>query len=272
MQHNEARLKVESLVSIHAKLDCIACWLPLYYPAIYEGERPLIHDLTKLQEAVGYIFTDPLLPLQALTHKSYANELGSSAEHNERLEFLGDAVLELAVSDLIFRRYPDIPEGGLTRIRAEVVSEQGLSELAQGLNLGVELKLGKGELKSGGQDKPSVLSDAFEALLGAIYLDGGFSVVQQVVERVFSEAIEKAAYQRYGSDYKTCLQERLQARYNELPIYHLVEATGPDHDRVFFIEVRYQGKLLGKGKGPSKKRAEQQAAAAALEHPLLRKL
>ncbi|MDB4610190.1 ribonuclease III [Verrucomicrobia bacterium] len=231
-----------------------------------------MHDLTKLQEALGYSFSDSLLPLQALTHKSFANEQGSSTDHNERLEFLGDAVLELAISDFIFRRYPDIPEGGLTRIRAEVVSEQGLSELARGLELGEELKLGKGEYKSGGQNKPSVLSDAFEALLGAIYLDGGMLVVQQVVERIFSAAIERAAHQRYGSDYKTCLQERLQARYNELPCYELVETQGPDHDRVFFIEVRYQHKLLGKGRGHSKKRAEQQAAAAALEHPLLREL
>jgi ribonuclease-3 len=231
-----------------------------------------MRDLTRLQEALGYSFGDPSLPLQALTHKSFANEMGSSADHNERLEFLGDAVLELAISNLIFRRYPDIPEGGLTRIRAEVVSELGLSALARELNLGVELRLGKGEHRSGGQDKPSVLSDAFEALLGAIYLDGGPAVVQQVVERVFLPAIERAALQRYGSDYKTCLQERLQARYNELPGYQLIETQGPDHDRVFYVEVRYQNKLLGKGKGPSKKRAEQQAAAAALEHPSLREL
>lgn len=229
-------------------------------------------DLIKLQEALGYNFSNSSLPLQALTHKSFANEQGASAEHNERLEFLGDAVLELAISDLIFRRYPDIPEGGLTRIRAEVVSELGLSELARGLELGEELRLGRGEYKSGGQHKPSVLSDAFEALLGAVYLDGGQTEVQQVVERIFSAAIELAAHQRYGSDYKTCLQERLQARFNELPNYQLVETEGPDHDRVFFIEVRYQNKLLGKGKGHSKKRAEQQAAAAALEHPSLREL
>ncbi len=229
-------------------------------------------DLTRLEAALGYHFTNPELPQQALTHKSFANEQGSSVDHNERLEFLGDAVLELAVSDLVYRRYPDIPEGGLTRIRAEVVSEVGLSALARGLELGGVLRLGKGELKSGGQDKPSVLSDAFEALLGAVYLDSGLEAAQQVVDRVFSSAIEEAAQLRYGSDYKTCLQERLQARFNELPNYEMVETSGPDHDRQFFVEVRFQGKLLGRGKGPSKKRAEQQAAASALEHPSVREL
>ncbi len=223
-----------------------------------------------LEKTIGYCFSDPRLPLQALTHKSYSNEQPGFVPHNERLEFLGDAVLELAVSDWIFRHYPDIPEGGLTRIRAEVVSEKGLSEIARQLQIGNGLRLGKGEQKNGGNEKPSLLADALEALLGAVYRDGGFIPVCQVIEKVFVATIERSAQLRYGSDYKTCLQERLQARYNQLPEYLLEQASGPDHERIFSMEVRFAGKLLGKGSGTSKKNAEQKAAAAALDHPLLR--
>ncbi len=191
--------------------------------------------------------------------------------HNERLEFLGDAVLELAISDWIYNHYPHIPEGGLTRIRAEVVSEKGLTEIARELSLGDGLRLGKGEEKSGGREKPSLLSDALEALLGAVYCDGGFAEVSRVVARIFRAAIEKSALQRYGSDYKTCLQERLQAQHGALPEYILTQVSGPDHERVFSIEVHFMGKLLGKGSGTSKKSAEQKAAAVALDHPLARK-
>jgi ribonuclease-3 len=206
-----------------------------------------------------------------LTHKSYSNEQSEVTTDNERLEFLGDAVLELAVSDLVYQRYPDIPEGGLTRIRSEVVCEAGLASVAQQLDLGSGLLLGKGEEKSGGREKPSLLSDALEALLGAVYCDGGFDAAYRVVDEIFTELIEKTTLSRYGTDYKTCLQERLQAGYGQLPEYILVQVSGPDHDRIFSMEVRFDGKLLGSGRGPSKKRAEQQAAAAALDHALVRK-
>jgi ribonuclease-3 len=229
-------------------------------------------SLENLEAAFGYSFVDRQLPLQALTHKSFSNEQSEDALHNERLEFLGDAVLELAVSDWVFRRYPDIPEGGLTRIRAEVVSEKGLAGLARQLELGDGLRLGRGEEKSGGREKDSLLADAFEALLGAIYCDGGFAAVCAVVERVFAAPIEQSTCSRYGTDYKTCLQERLQARHGGLPDYQLLRVSGPDHDRVYTMEVRFAGKLLGSGRGPSKKRAEQQAAAVALDHPLVREL
>jgi ribonuclease-3 len=223
-----------------------------------------------LEKALNYRFTDRQLLLQALTHKSFSNEQNEDVLHNERLEFLGDAVLELAVSEMVFRQYPDIPEGGLTRIRAEVVSEKGLAAIAQQLELGADLRLGKGEEKSGGREKPSLLSDALEALLGAIYCDAGFAAACQAVERLFSEAIQQSAQSRYGTDYKTRLQERLQAKYGQLPDYRQVQVAGPDHARIFSMEVRFDGKLLGRGRGPSKKRAEQQAAACALDHPLLR--
>jgi len=226
--------------------------------------------LDHLENALNYTFCDRSLPLQALTHKSFSNEQSEFVLHNERLEFLGDAVLELVISQWVFRQYPDIPEGGLTRIRAEVVSEKGLAEIARELDLGQGLLLGRGEERSGGREKPSLLADALEALLGAIFLDGGFAAACQVVERRFAAAIKKSALLRYGSDYKTCLQERLQACYNQLPEYVMTQVSGPDHDRVFSMEVRFSGKLLGKGSGSSKKSAEQKAAAAALDHPLLR--
>lgn len=229
-------------------------------------------SLENLEAALDYRFIDRRLPLQALTHKSFSNEQSEDVLHNERLEFLGDAVLELAVSNWVFQRYPDIPEGGLTRIRAEVVSEKGLSSLARQLDLGDGLRLGKGEEKSGGREKDSLLADAFEALLGAIYCDGGFAAAGAVVEKVFAGPIEQSAHSRYGTDYKTCLQERLQARHGGLPDYQLVRVSGPDHDRVYTMEVRFDGKLLGSGRGASKKRAEQQAAAVALDHPLVREL
>jgi len=224
-------------------------------------------SLDKLQDALGYQFIDVRLPLQALTHKSFSNEQqGQDTPHNERLEFLGDAVLELAVSERIYRLYPDIPEGGLTRIRAEVVCEKGLARIARQLELGGGLRLGRGEEKCGGRTKASLLSDALEALIGAVFFEGGYDVVCGVVEKVFGPAIDASANIRYGTDYKTALQENLQARFGQLPEYRLLKAEGPDHGRVFTIEVLFDGKVLGTGEGSSKKQAEQQAAAKALQH------
>ena len=226
--------------------------------------------LDDLEQQIGYRFQNRLLPQQALTHKSFSHEqAGDPVMHNERLEFLGDAVLELAVSDRVFNHYPDIPEGGLTRIRSEIVSEKGLLSVARQLRLGDGLRLGKGEEKSGGRRKPSLLSDALEALLGAVFCDGGFAAAGRVVERLFAETIEQMAGSQYGTDYKTCLQEALQARFNQLPQYTLIQVSGPDHQRVFKMEVRFDEQLLGVGEGSSKKIAEQQAATAALKHPLL---
>lgn len=226
--------------------------------------------LDDLEQKIGYRFQDRHLPLQAMTHKSFSNEqVENTVAHNERLEFLGDAVLELAVSEKVFSQFPDIPEGGLTRIRSEVVSEKGLLTVARRLNLGDGLRLGKGEEKSGGRKKPSLLSDALEALLGAVFCDGGFAAACQVVEHLFADPIEQTAGSQYGTDHKTCLQEALQARFNQLPKYELIQVSGPDHQRIFKMEVRFKDELLGTGEGSSKKVAEQQAAAAALIHPLL---
>lgn len=228
------------------------------------------NEFFQLQQQLGYTFSDPGLIVQALTHKSFSNEQPEAVGHNERLEFLGDAVLELAVSDLVYRLFPDIPEGGLTRIRAEVVSEKGLTEIARELQIGSCLRLGRGEVNNQGYNKPSLLSDALEALLGAVFQDGGFAAACHVVEKNFTAAIEDSARLRYGSDNKTCLQERLQSCFNCLPEYHLSQIEGPDHSKMFFMEVHFNNQVLGRGRGSSKKSAEQQAAAAALDHPLLK--
>jgi len=228
------------------------------------------HFLDDLEEQIGYRFNNRLLLLQALTHKSFSNEQpGEPVLHNERLEFLGDAVLELAVSNRVFIHYPDVPEGILTRIRSEVVSEKGLLSISRRLNLGAGLRLGRGEEMSGGREKPSLLSDALEALLGAVFCDGGFAAACQVVDSLFAEMIRKMADSQYGTDHKTRLQEALQARFNHLPQYALIQISGPDHQRVFTMEVRFRDELLGVGEGSSKKIAEQQAATEALKHPLL---
>ncbi|MDT8421154.1 MAG: ribonuclease III [Desulfuromonadales bacterium] len=223
-----------------------------------------------LERQLDYHFHDRELVHQALTHKSYSNErVAEPCAHNERLEFLGDAVLELAVSQWVFSHYPDIPEGGLTRIRSEVVSEKGLLPVARHLDLGSGLRLGRGEEKSGGRNKPSLLTDALEALLGAVFCDGGYGAACRTVERLFAETIEQMSLSQYGTDHKTRLQERLQARFNQLPQYELVRVSGPDHQRIYRMEVYFNEELLGAGEGSSKKLAEQRAAAAAMNHPLL---
>ena len=224
-------------------------------------------SIERLQEMLGYTFVAPELPLQALTHKSFSNEQrGQDVPHNERLEFLGDAVLELAVSDRIYKLYPDIPEGGLTRIRAEVVCEKGLDKIARQLDLGAGLRLGRGEEKCGGRNKASLLSDALEALIGAVFLEGGFTAACAVVEKAFAAELDHSANIRYGTDYKTALQECLQARFGQLPEYQLIQVDGPDHGRIFTIQVNFDDLELGRGEGRSKKQAEQNAASEALLH------
>jgi len=219
----------------------------------------------RLQERVDYRFADRNLLREALTHKSYSNEQASgTAPHNERLEFLGDAVLDLAISDQTFRAFPELPEGEMTRVRAEVVSEASLARVGRALDLGVELRMGRGEARSGGRDKDSLLADACEALLGAIFLDGGFEAARAVVARLFADAVGEAVRRKVGVDHKTRLQELLQARFGRPPHYRLVEAVGPDHQRSYRVEVICDNEVLGAGNGRSKKAAEQAAAREAL--------
>ena len=214
---------------------------------------------------MGYRFRDQELLLKALTHKSFVNEQGAAGggpaspqAHNERLEFLGDAVLELAVSDLLYRREPDWEEGDLTRMRSRVVNARSLAAFALKLKLGDFLRLGRGEEKQGGRQRPALLADAFEALVAALFLDGGKNVVEKLV-------VELVAACQRSSDYKSELQEYLQAAGGTPPVYRLIRREGADHRPLFEVEVGDgRGRVLGIGRGASRKKAEQAAAAAAL--------
>jgi ribonuclease-3 len=217
----------------------------------------------KLEDAIGYSFGDRALFAEALTHRSYANERPEVLPDNERLEFLGDAVLDLVISQYLMANLPEAPEGELTRIRAEVVALPSLERLARSLELGNCLLLGRGEERSGGRDKASLLADALEALFGAIFTDGGFDCARSVILPLFVPLLQQAEAKE-GQDYKSRLQEILQAAQRELPVYQLAETTGPAHERTYLVEVIIDGRLHGSGEGRTKKGAEQTAAKAAL--------
>jgi ribonuclease III len=224
--------------------------------------------LTQFQERLGYSFGDPKLLQQAFTHVSYGNEqqahLPVSRRDNERLEFLGDAVLDVVVSDILLETFPDANEGQLSKMRAAVVNERSLFEVAKSLEMNALLKLGKGEGKSGGAEKPSILSSAFEALIAAIYIDGGFHAVYPVVRHLFAPLFKEDISNLGALDFKTKLQEQVQASHRITPTYHLISTNGPDHCREFVIEVRVQENTLAQASGTSKKEAEQAAAREAL--------
>jgi ribonuclease III len=225
------------------------------------------HSSTKfeaLYEALGYQFEDTDLVVQAFRHSSYVNEqAGVGLEDNERLEFLGDAVLDLAVSHLLMERNGDANEGDLSRFRSMVVDEAGLHDVASRLELGRYLLLGKGEDQSLGRQKPSILANVTEALIGAIYLDGGFDVSRRVVEKVFAPLLERVGTDDLVQDFKSLLQEFTQQAFKSLPKYRLTEETGPAHDKVFRIALAVNGIVLAEGMGKSKKEAEQRAAKEA---------
>ena len=220
--------------------------------------------MEELQQELRYTFKDPSLLETALTHSSYANEVKGSVKRNERLEFLGDAVLSIVVSDFIFKNCPKLPEGELTKLRASLVCEKALAGYARTIRLGDYLKLSRGERHSGGAQRPSILADAFEAVIAAIYLDGGMENVRRHILR-FVEPDIKSPKPRKFKDYKTCLQEIVQRNPEERLHYVLVGESGPDHDKHFLVEVRLNSNVIGKGGGKSKKEAEQQAAREAME-------
>ena len=220
-------------------------------------------ELRSLEEDLGYLFEQPDLLLRALVHKSYANEAGGG-EDNERLEFLGDSILGLCVARLLYEVKPPMAEGDMSRVRAYLVKEETLSQLARAIDLGSHIRLGKGEEQSGGSDKASILADAFEALVGAIYLDGGYDLSFRFVESIYRPLIDDSAG-AVDRDYKTRLQEFCQARYKKAPTYKQLGATGPDHDRIFLVEILIGSRSIAKGRGRSKKEAEQDAALHALE-------
>jgi ribonuclease-3 len=212
-----------------------------------------------IAERLGYRFTAPATLVTALTHRS----LGGDAGNNETLEFLGDAVLALAVAELLMERHPTAREGELSKLRAGLVNAGTLAAKARGLALSDCLRLGKGEEKTGGRDKESILAAAYEALLGAVFLDGGYEAARGVVVRAFASDVTAEALAG-ASDYKTRLQELTQRRFRVSPVYQLVEEQGPDHAKQFAVELSVEGRVLGRGAGPSKKAAEQAAAMAAL--------
>ncbi|MGA2222519.1 MAG: ribonuclease III [Verrucomicrobiia bacterium] len=219
----------------------------------------------KLQKTIGHEFKNPDLFIEALTHPSLAHEKGGPGNHhNQRLEFLGDAVLQLMLTDHIFKLYPDLPEGKLTQIRAHLANRHALYRRAQAIELGEYLLLGKGEEASGGRERLSNLADAYEALLGAIYLDGGVRAARKFISTQFAGEFKQIKQSTPRQNPKGLLQELLQARSAANPVYRVVEESGPDHNKYFEAVVEWEGCAIGRGHGCSKKQAEAAAAEDAL--------
>lgn len=228
------------------------------------GEAP--DGLAELERRLGHEFRDKELARQALTHRSHGTP------HNERLEFLGDSLLNCAVATLLYSRFPRLPEGDLSRLRAGLVNQASLSEIATALGLGDQLRLGEGELKSGGFRRPSILADALEALLGAVYLDAGFEAVRAAVERLMGDRLEGREGRPVKKDPKTALQELLQGRRLALPRYSVQRTEGEAHEQTFTVECRVDDLgLAASGQGPSRRAAEQAAAELALAELAKRK-
>ena len=219
--------------------------------------------MDRLEKHIGYVFRDKGFLRDALTHSSFANENRKSSESNERLEFLGDSILGFIVAEHLYTFRPDMPEGQMTRVRAELVCEKSLELAAGSMQLGEFLMLGRGEALSGGRSRPSILADAFEAVVAAVYLDGGINPAKELVTRFILSGLKPGG--QAASDYKTALQELVQKKSGQILTYHLVSESGPDHKKHFTAEVRLNGEVKGTGSGRSKKEAEQQAAQNALE-------
>ncbi len=221
--------------------------------------------LAELEGHLGHSFTERRHLLTAVTHRSYTNENGRGEQtHNERLEFLGDAVLGLLVTELLMTTCPESSEGYLSLLRSQVVSETSLAERARSIDLGRALRLGRGEEQNGGRDKPSLLADAFEAVLGALFVDSGFAACQVAAQRLLLPAILRA-HQHGGSDEKSALQDLLQRLRQARPRYEVVGTSGPDHDKIFEVAVYLDDRRLACGSGRSKRAAEQVAAGLALQ-------
>ncbi len=215
-----------------------------------------------LEKSLGVSFLNKSLLIQSMTHSSYGHE--KSVPDNERLEFLGDAVLKLAITEYLYNKFPERAEGDLTKIRASVISDETLGVIGRKLNLGDYLLLSENELKSGGQKRKSNLANAYEALLGALYLDAGLGKVRDLILDNLRDEVEKVSRAGYIRDYKSALQEYAQKHKRELPHYRVVKESGPRHRRVFWMEVKIKGRRYGVGRGANKKEAEQRAAAMAL--------
>ncbi|MBR3570681.1 MAG: ribonuclease III [Oscillibacter sp.] len=222
--------------------------------------------MNELEQKLHYTFRDPSLLEQALCHSSYANERRAQhARSNERLEFLGDSILGLVTAEFLYRERPDWPEGELTRSRAALVCEKSLHGIALELELGKHLRLGRGEDSGGGRNRPSILADAVEAVIAAVYLDGGMGEASALIRRCLLNNVREARPEQRNQDYKTVLQELIQRDPERVLTYALLDERGPDHAKMFKMEALVDGKPLGQGTGRSKKEAEQAAAKAALE-------
>ncbi len=220
--------------------------------------------IKELESAIGYHFQNISYLQNALTHSSYANERWhNSLMSNERLEFLGDSILGMVVADYLYRSFPNRPEGELTRMRADMVCEPALAQVAQQIGLGEHLLLGKGEERFGGRSRDSILADAVESVIAACYLDGGMDAARQFIARFILSDVPVT--KPHNIDYKTALQELVQQKKNQTIQYQLVKESGPDHDKQFQVELLLNGRVIGNGTGTSKKRAEQEAAKAAIE-------
>ena len=220
-------------------------------------------DLKQLEDKIEYVFKDKLLLKQALTHSRYANENRGTGPFNERLEFLGDAVLSLVTAEYLFKKFPEMPEGELSKLRSGLVCTSSLCDYAKRISLGDFLFLGKGEENSGGRQRPSNLENTFEALIAAVYLDGGLEKARAFVLRFLNASIE--THHISFKDYKTLLQEVIQQNHEETLNYVITGESGPDHDKRFDAEVHLNSNVIGRGSGKSKKQAEQEAAREALQ-------
>jgi ribonuclease-3 len=219
-----------------------------------------------LERRLGFQFRDPSLLVVALTHRSTVNERPDDGlEDNERLEFLGDAILGAVVAEELYRAFPNVPEGSLTLMRADLVRQAALARWARQIDLGPHLVVGKGEEQRGGREREGLLASAFEAVIGAIYLDQGYDAVRRIVARLVAEALPELSPSARAQDPKSELQYRVQARFHTLPIYRVVAAEGPEHRPTFTVEVTSEGGVSGVGTGMSKQAAEQEAAAEALK-------
>ena len=227
--------------------------------------RKAIYNISKFEETINYTFENKSYILEALTHSSYSNE-NKNYKYNERLEFLGDSVLSIVISDYLFREEKNLPEGELTKLRANIVCEESLSEVALNIKLGDYLLLGKGEEATGGRERISILADALEAVIAAIYLDGGMENAKKFIFDNMQEIIEDSLKGKIFRDYKTYLQEVLQSKGEQHIWYKLIEEKGPDHNKRFVMEVGINDVVLGVGEGKSKKEAEQVAARKALDN------
>ena len=222
-------------------------------------------QLDKLQRIIYVKFKNKSLLKRALTHRSYVNESGKSARDNERLEYLGDSVLALVVNEYLFKHYEDYKEGNLAKIKSAVVSEVTLAKVAKDLNLGGFILMGKGEESSGGRDRPSILSNTLEAVIGAVYLDSGLKSSRKFVLSLFKKDIERIDNLTYLRDPKTTLQEYVQKKYKERPLYEIINERGPDHNKEFTVKLIINGRDIISAKGSSKRRAEMNAATISLE-------